>query len=94
MNGECAVIVTLTDLSTDLDLFLLSPSGAASCSTYVAGTGRPGDAEECSTTPIDIQQRERVTFDAAAGQAYVVVVDSYDEADGTYTIAVDCTCGP
>ena len=69
----------LKNLTVDLDLFVLT--GCA-----------PGRYDKCSSTPLDLQTIERVNFTSQAGQPYFVVVDGYDDAAGTYTLQVDCTC--
>ncbi len=81
ISGEdCNVVLTLKDLSSDLDLFLLSACDSFSCIGFMS-------------TPLDIQDEETVNFSAEAGKAYYVVVDGYADAEGTYTLQAACSCG-
>jgi len=76
---DCSVVLLLSDLSEDIDLFLLSECDAFSCL-------------HMSSTPLDIQEGERVEFEAEAGRIYFVSVDGYEEAAGAYTIEANCSC--
>lgn len=90
---NCQIEARLADFSADLDLILLAPCEAASCSTCLSDTDALQNADECASTPLDIQQGEAIRFNAVAGQSRFVVVDGYDYAEGSYTIEVDCVCG-
>jgi hypothetical protein len=92
-DQDCRVNVRLADLSTDLDLVLLSACDASSCSTCLSDPETVQNADVCASTPLDLQHGESISFDAAAGRSRIVVVDGYDYAEGTYTIEVDCVCG-
>lgn len=76
---SCEVEVRLTNIDVDLNLLAL-----VSCEPFSAG--------KCSALPLDIQDTESVTFSSPATTSTVVVVDGYDEAEGSYTIEVDCSC--
>jgi hypothetical protein len=78
-TGECAVVATLKNLTTDLDLLLVPTCDSIS-------------SEKGSSTPIDIQTVETVGWTNPAGKAVYVVVDGYAGAEGTYTLEVQCTC--
>ncbi len=80
-TAACQVALQLKNLTVDLDLFVLT--GCV-----------PGPYDKCSSTPLDLQTIEKVNFTSQAGQPYFVVVDGYDDAAGTYTLQVDCTCNP
>jgi hypothetical protein len=69
------VTVGLTNAVTGLGIFLLSVCDPSS--PFV-------NAVKCQ--PIG----GSISFDAAAGQSYLLVVDGYDNAEGSYTIEVDC----
>jgi len=77
---DCSVVLRLTDLSVDIDLFLLSECDPFSCI-------------HMSSTPLDIQDDETVEFETEAGTVYFVSVDGYSDAAGSYTIEAECTCG-
>jgi hypothetical protein len=76
-SGE--VTVRLYGMAEDLDLVLLgaSPSGACSVDTACLATS--------ATTA-----NERVTFTAEAGVPYYLIVDGYNDAVDTFTLAVEC----
>ncbi|RJO65748.1 MAG: hypothetical protein C4523_15520 [Myxococcales bacterium] len=76
---NCQARIRLTDLQTDIDLMLLDACDSWSCIA-------------ASATPLDIQHDEEIKFSAETGRRYVVAVDGYAEASGTYTIAADCAC--
>jgi hypothetical protein len=72
------VVARLKNLTVDLDLLLLT-----SCD--------PISNVAASSTPLDLQTIETVTFATEAGRRYFIVVDGYNGAAGTYTLEVDCT---
>lgn len=73
-----AVTVSLGGLSADLDLYVLQD---ASC-----------DASGCIGSSVNPDASgEAVGFDAAAGQAYVVVIDGYEGAVSDFSLTVSCT---
>lgn len=75
----CKVVATLKDLTTDLDLLLLT--GCDPISNRLA-----------SSTPIDLQSVETISWTNAPGVTEYFVVDGYSGAEGSYTLEVDCTC--
>ncbi|WP_438035918.1 hypothetical protein [Sorangium sp. So ce204] len=77
---ECMVVATLEDLATDLDLLLLS-----ACDPFQSN-------EMASSTPLDLQTVETVSWTSAPGQTSYLVVDGYAGAEGSYTLSVDCAC--
>jgi len=76
----CRVTLRLAELQTDLDLLLLDACDQGSCTA-------------ASSTPLDIQGVETLSFDAEAGSTQLAVVDGYDGASGHYALQVDCLCG-
>jgi hypothetical protein len=48
---------------------------------------------QASSTPLDLQQGERVSFDARAGSRHALVVDGYSGSAGSYALEVSCLCG-
>jgi hypothetical protein len=78
--ADCQVRATLSNLTMDLDLFLLS-----ACDPVAANLG-------ASSTPLDLQTVEALTWTNVANQTYYVVVDGYTGAQGSYTLDVACTC--
>lgn len=77
---DSKVTVELTNITADLDLFLLTACDPFSCIA-------------ASPTPGDIQDNEIITFDAPAMVTYYIAVDGYTgETDmgGYYDIAVVC----
>lgn len=76
----CTVTASLKNLTTDLDLLLLS-----ACDPI-------GSNEMASSTPLDLQTVETVTWTNTPGQMSTLVVDGYAGAEGAYTLEVDCTC--
>ena len=64
----------------DIDLFVLDECDPWSCT-------------EGSSTPLDLQTYEKVDFQAQARRDYVVAVDGYSGASGSYVLTVDCLCG-
>jgi murein DD-endopeptidase MepM/ murein hydrolase activator NlpD len=77
--GE-SVTLGLTGVGADLDLFLL---GSAACD----GSG----AVTCSTNP-DASE-EWITFDAAAGATYTVVIDGWGGSVSGFSLTALCTGG-
>jgi hypothetical protein len=80
-DAGCRARVSLSELETDLDLFAFDTCDALSCSQY-------------STAPLDLQDFERIELSGAPERTLLVVVDGYGGSSGTYTLAVDCLCGP
>ncbi len=78
--GGCVATARLTNLTVDLDLFLLS------------GCDPVGANLAASSTPLDLQTEERVTWTLESGAVYYLVVDGYDRAEGSYTLDVTCQC--
>ncbi len=78
-SAACQVVARLKNLTVDLDLFLLTGCG-------------PWSNTQASSTPLDLQTIETVSFATEAGQPYFVVVDGYAGAAGAYSLEVDCTC--
>lgn len=74
------VTLGLTGLSADLDLFLLN-------STACDGSG----ALTCSVA--SDASEEWITFDAAAGATYTVVVDGWSGAVSGFNLSASCTGG-
>jgi hypothetical protein len=78
--ATCTVEVNLKNLTTDLDLLLLS-------------TCDPINGNETfSSTPLDLQTIETLRWTNLPDQIRYVVVDGYGGAEGSYTWEVDCTC--
>ncbi|WP_437985801.1 hypothetical protein [Sorangium sp. So ce117] len=77
---ECIVVAKLENLATDLDLLLLS-----ACDPIRSN-------EMASSTPLDLQTVETVSWTSAPGQTSYLVVDGYAGAEGSYTLSVDCAC--
>ncbi|CAN92454.1 hypothetical protein sce2295 [Sorangium cellulosum So ce56] len=77
---ECMVVARLENLATDLDLLLLS-----ACDPIRSN-------EMASSTPLDLQTVETVSWTSAPGQTSYLVVDGYAGAEGSYTLSVDCAC--
>jgi hypothetical protein len=79
--GTCSVVANLKNLTTDLDLLLLS-----GCDPIKSNL-------KASSTPLDLQRTsETVSWTSSPRQGYFVVVDGYAAAEGSYTLEVDCTC--
>jgi hypothetical protein len=76
---QCTVVATLKDLTADLDLLWL-----IGCD--------PSRNLKASSTPIDLQTVETITWSNVPGRTDYVVVDGYAGAEGSYTLEVDCTC--
>jgi hypothetical protein len=74
------VTIALSNLSADLDLFLLTQCDASTCI-------------ENASRPADIQDVESLTFLARPGETYFVSVDGYADAEGTYDFQVSCQQG-
>lgn len=79
-TAECTVTANLDNLTTDLDLLLLSACDPIRSNAMA------------SSTPLDLQTVETVSWTSAPGQTFYVVVDGYAGAEGSYTISVDCAC--
>lgn len=79
-GNDCLATVTLSNLTTDLDVLRL-----ATCD--------PWAATDCASTPVDIQDDEVISFLEYTDEASYIVVDGYDGSEGSYTIDVDCDCG-
>jgi hypothetical protein len=79
-NASCRVSVRLSELQTDLDLFVLDACDVFMCT-------------QSSSTPLDLQKGERVSFDAHAGSRHAIVVDGYSGSVGSYALEVSCLCG-
>jgi hypothetical protein len=78
--STCEVVANLKNLTTDLDLLLLS-----ACDPITSN-------EMASSTPLDLQTFETVSWTNLPGQISYVVVDGYAGAEGSYSLEVDCTC--
>jgi len=76
---RCKVEITLNDLSTDLDIFLLSSCDSFACQAF-------------SSTPLDIQEKEQILYNTEPNKKYFLAVDGYNDSSGTYTLKVDCNC--
>lgn len=76
---ECAVIARLTNLHTDLDLLLVPRCDSVSSS-------------KASSTPLDLQTDESISWTNPENQTSYVVVDGYAGAEGSYTLEVECIC--
>lgn len=74
---DCRAMARLTDISEDLDLFVLN-----SCDSF--------DAQGFSSTPLDIQDIESVAFDVHYYR--FIAVDGYDGAEGSFNLEIDCLC--
>ncbi|HET9933938.1 MAG TPA: hypothetical protein VFQ35_24710 [Polyangiaceae bacterium] len=81
--NRCRVVANLKNLTTDLDLFLLSRCEQES---------NVRSNEAASSTPLDLQTVESVSWTNSAGAIHYVVVDGYAGDEGSYTLEVDCTC--
>lgn len=77
---ECAVVARLKNLQTDLDLLLVPRCESIS-------------SNQASSTPLDIQTVETLSWTNPADKTVYVLVDGYSGAEGSYTLEVDCTCG-
>jgi hypothetical protein len=78
-TNDCAVTVELGPTTVDLDLFALSACNPLS-GNFAA-----------SSTPLDIQTVEAVSWINRPGTVYIVV-DGYNGAEGAYSLDVRCTC--
>ncbi len=79
-ENDCVVAVTLSGMTTDIDLMRVPECD-------------PWQASECSSTPLDIQSTEDVAFFSRAGVPNYLVVDGYAGQEGQYTIKASCDCG-
>jgi len=76
-NLDEEVSLRLTDMSADLDLYLLR---GPSC-----------DARVCETASTEGSNLdENISFDAESGTEYIVVVDGWREAVSYFTLSVEC----
>lgn len=78
-DGDCSVVATLANLTEDLDLLLLS-------------TCDPISNTKASSTPLDLRLSETVSWSHVAGTTSYLVVDGYAGAEGSYLLAVACSC--
>ncbi len=78
---ECSVVARLKNLHTDLDLLLVPACNSLS-------------SEKASSTPLDLQTVETFSWTNQADQVSYVVVDGYAGVEGSYTLEIDCECGP
>jgi hypothetical protein len=75
--------ITLTDLSADLDLIILRGTVCTGQADCVASSKTRGTGDE------------KVVLNAVAGEDYLVVVEGYDGAAGSFTLTVGCdNCKP
>ena len=74
------VTVTLTGLTEDLNLFLLEDDGSDAC--------QPDTCVQSSIEPNT--DDESITFSAAEGSTYYLVVDGFEGAIGDYDLTIDC----
>ena len=75
--STCTVAANLKNLTTDLDLLLLS------------GCDPLASNEMASSTPLDLQT---IRWTNLPDQISFVVVDGYAGAEGSYSLELDCTC--
>ena len=80
--GAGPVTIDLTNLSADVDLIVTTDAGGA-CdpASCIGSSGEPQTTDE------------QVDFNAAAGTTYYVVVDGYNSATSTYSLAATCAGG-
>jgi MYXO-CTERM domain-containing protein len=71
------VTVSITGLTGDLDLYALE-SDACDGTGCLASSSQSNDADES------------VSFDAAAGQEVVIVIDGWEAAESNFTLTIDC----
>jgi hypothetical protein len=79
-DERCQVTARLSELEDDIDLFVMDE-----CDPFAS--------LKCSSAPLDLQTQELVRFQAEAGRDYVVAVDGYSGASGSYALSVNCLCG-
>lgn len=77
--NECRVLVRLSNLHTDLDLLL-----APRCDSI--------SSSQASSTPLDLQTSETLSWISKEGAIWYVAVDGYAGAEGSYTLEVECAC--
>jgi hypothetical protein len=75
-----AVTVTLSGMAADLDLIVVGAAASGGCDPLGACVGA-----SATNSPT-----EQVSFTAAAGASYFVVVDGYQDATSDFTVQVDC----
>ena len=80
-NASGEVTVSLSNLSDDLDIFVLD-----------VGPGGECNAANCLAAGTQSGASDAVTFNAVAGHTYYLVVDGYQGAVSNYHIAVTCPC--
>ncbi|MEZ4235137.1 MAG: peptidoglycan DD-metalloendopeptidase family protein [Myxococcota bacterium] len=78
---DTPVTLSLTGLAADLDLYVVGSTGCAGDDCVAASSNPNGDDEA-------------VTFDAAAGVEYVVVVDGWEGAVSGFDLDVACAVTP
>jgi hypothetical protein len=78
LTTERAITLTLTGLTNDLDLIVLSGTFCTANATCVAQSLNSGTANES------------VSFTALANTDYVIVVDGKNGASGTFTLTASC----
>jgi len=78
--GTCTVTANLRNLTTDLDLLLLS-----ACDPVTGNV-------MASATPLQLQSVETVQWTNLPDQTHYLVVDGYSGAEGSYTLELDCIC--
>ena len=76
LDGD--VTVSLTGVTADLDLMVLSVPEGGECL-----------AENCIASG-DLDGDDTATFTASAGTTYYIVVDGYNGNQGSYTLRLDC----
>ncbi len=89
---HCQVEVRIEDMAVDLNLFIAPGCDPSACSECIPDDSRMVMTTRCSFSPIPAQDSEIVTFDAVAGESTTVIIDGYDQAQGSYTITAECTC--
>ncbi len=87
LEPQCHVTVVMSDLTSDLDLFLLEECTIADSTTFEVM-----DSQQASSTPIDLQTIEQLTFSADGRSLYYVVVEGYNGDEGSYTLDIECNC--
>jgi hypothetical protein len=78
--GTTSVTVTLSGMTADLDLIVVGGTASGGCDPHGACVGA-----SATTSPT-----EQVSFTAAAGGSYYVVIDGYQDATSDFAVQVDC----